>query len=88
MTTVSSRYHSLLCRAVLDADYEMKRLIFAAMMPSLSIEQIKEAETRRTRRSRGTAQALPAPAGGRPAQAGELITALIPHLAILVTWQR
>jgi len=33
--------HGRLCRAVLDAHYETNRLVFAAMMPGLSIEQVK-----------------------------------------------
>jgi hypothetical protein len=41
MTSTAGRYHVWLCRAVIDADYEVKRLVFAAMIPGLSIEAIK-----------------------------------------------
>jgi hypothetical protein len=33
--------HSRLCRAVLDASHDVSRLVFASMMPGLSIEQVK-----------------------------------------------
>lgn len=34
--------HSRLCRAVIDATYEVSHLVFASMMPGLSIEKMKK----------------------------------------------